>query len=329
MNITTISIGLFLIALLIACIVLLIQDARKRRLASRVSALTVRTEPEIRPASITLQMSRRDNRPKRRLLTGLSSFIRFNPDVKALNVIPWRVVFVIALVVGAALSWVASLFLVDGAGDVAGRLESGLVGLVAGVITLRAVFSWERDRYRNALFQQLPDTVDLTVNSSLAGLPVSEAFRNIAEGMRSPTREEFGIVCGDINLGGSVERALLRLHDRTRVSEYAIFAMVVSVQTQGGGRLTESLQHLADMVRQRVSIGQRAKALAGEAKMSAIILMVLPFLAGGALSMMNPGYLDPLFADPRGIRLFMIAAICLITGGLVMRAMIKWAVGGA
>ena len=329
MNITTISIGLFLIALLIACIVLLIQDARKRRLASRVSALTVRTEPEIRPANITLQMSRRDNRPKRRLLNGLSAFIRFNPDVKALNVIPWRVVFVIALVVGAALSWVASLFLVDGAGDMVGRLESGLVGLVAGVITLRAVFSWERDRYRNALFQQLPDTVDLTVNSSLAGLPVSEAFRNIAEGMRSPTREEFGIVCGDINLGGSVERALLRLHDRTRVSEYAIFAMVVSVQTQGGGRLTESLQHLADMVRQRVSIGQRAKALAGEAKMSAIILMVLPFLAGGALSVMNPGYLDPLFADPRGIRLFMIAAICLITGGLVMRAMIKWAVGGA
>jgi tight adherence protein B len=147
--------------------------------------------------------------------------------------------------------------------------------------------------------------------------------------MRSPTREEFGIVCGDINLGGSVERALLRLHDRTRVSEYAIFAMVVSVQTQGGGRLTESLQHLADMVRQRVSIGQRAKALAGEAKMSAIILMVLPFLAGGALSMMNPGYLDPLFADPRGIRLFMIAVICLVMGGLVMRAMIKWAVGGA
>jgi Flp pilus assembly protein TadB len=80
---------------------------------------------------------------------------------------------VIALVVGAALSWVASLFLVDGAGDVAGRLESGLVGLLVGVITLRVVFSWERDRYRNALFQQLPDTVDLTVNSSLAGLPVS------------------------------------------------------------------------------------------------------------------------------------------------------------
>ena len=274
-------------------------------------------------------MARPGPRQRRKLFNWATVLLRFNPDVKALNVIPWRAVFAMGLVVAGAVTWVASLWLQSGPGDSVGRLESALVGLVIGLLTVRAIFSWERNRYRNALFQQLPDTVDLTVNSTLAGLPVAEAFRNIAESMRSPTREEFAIVCGDISVGGTVERALLRLHDRTRVSEYAIFAMVVSVQTQGGGRLTESLQHLAEMVRQRVSIGQRAKALAGEAKMSAIILMVLPFIAAGALSVINPGYLDPLFADPRGVRLLMISVVCLIMGGLTMRSMIQWAVGGA
>lgn len=318
-----------LVVLMASMVMLLVFDTKNRRLTERVNSLSSRAEAEARPVVAAVNMARPGPRQRRKLFNWATVLLRFNPDVKALNVIPWRAVFAMGLVVAGAVTWVASLWLQSGPGDSVGRLESALVGLVIGLLTVRAIFSWERNRYRNALFQQLPDTVDLTVNSTLAGLPVAEAFRNIAESMRSPTREEFAIVCGDISVGGTVERALLRLHDRTRVSEYAIFAMVVSVQTQGGGRLTESLQHLAEMVRQRVSIGQRAKALAGEAKMSAIILMVLPFIAAGALSVINPGYLDPLFADPRGVRLLMISVVCLIMGGLTMRSMIQWAVGGA
>ncbi len=322
--------AILLSMLLVGCVLLLVKDTERRKLSERVNALSARTDADARAATPTqLQMAKLNSRPRRRIFNWASAILRFNPDVKALNVIPWRMVFLIGLVVTGAVDWAAGLWLKDGPTDMSGQGQSLLVGLGVGLITVRSIFTWERNRYRNALFQQLPDTVDLTVNSTLAGLPVSEAFRNIAESMRSPTREEFAIVCGDISVGGTVERALLRLHDRTRVSEYAIFAMVVGVQSQGGGRLTESLQHLAEMVRQRVSIGLRAKALAGEAKMSALILMILPFVAAGALSLINPGYLDPLFADPRGIRLFMVAVISLTIGGLVMRAMIQWAVGGA
>ena len=281
METTTAITAVVLVCLMTACGVLLVIDTKQRKLAERMNSLTLRNDAEAKPVVSTAQMARFNPRPKRRPFDWAGVLLRFNPDVKALNVIPWRIVFIIGFAVAGAVTWAASLWLQDGAADMLGKLESGLVGLAIGLVTLRVIFTWERNKYRNALYLQLPDTVDLTVNSTLAGLPVSEAFRNIAESMRSPTREEFAIVCGDISIGGTVERALLRLHDRTRVSEYAIFAMVVSVQTQGGGRLTESLQHLAEMVRQRVSIGQRAKALAGEAKMSAIILMVLPFIAAG------------------------------------------------
>jgi tight adherence protein B len=314
---------------LVGYLMLLRHDRRHRRLRDRVAGVAARQQQdEAAAAPVRAPVARRSQRRRQRLFSLASIVLCFNPDVKALNIIPWRLVFAIGSVIGVAAMWALSLWLRSGPDDVRGTAMSFGGGVAVALFAIRTIFNWERNRYRKALFRQLPDTVDLTVSSTLAGLPVSEAFRNIADGMSSPTREEFGIVVGDIAIGTSVETALLRLHDRTRVSEYAIFAMVISVQSQGGGRLTESLQHLAEMVRQRVSIGQRAFALAGEARMSALILILLPFFAGGLLTFINPGYLDPLFADPRGVRLFMFAVISLIVGALTMRALIQWAVGG-
>lgn len=327
--------GLSIITALLLCgtlagyLLLLRKEAMHRRVSERVNGLVERSDADARPVSSFAPMARLDGRRQRRLFNWASVILRFSPDVPAINIIPWRLVFVMGAMVGLSAAWVMSLWLQDGKGDIIGGAESLLAGVFVGLFMVRTVFGWERNRYRTALFRQLPDTVDLTVSSTMAGLPVSEAFRNIAEGARSPTKEEFSIVCGDIAVGTTVETALLRLHDRTRVSEYAIFAMVISVQSQGGGRLTESLQHLAEMVRQRVSIGQRAHALAGEARMSALILILLPFFAAGALSFISPGYLDPLFADPRGVKLFVAACVSLLVGALTMRSLIQWAVGGS
>lgn len=321
----TLSLASILLAItLVGYVVVLVADSRRRKLASRVLAVVDREASAPRTAQLAI-MTRVEPR-KRRLFDWAVLLLRFNPRVPALNIINWRLVFVIGALVGVTTIWVAGHFLNKG-DTVFGLVQCIVVGVFVGLMTVRMIFGWERNRYRQSLFRQLPDAVDLTVSSSLAGLPVSEAFRNIADGMRSPTREEFSIVVNDISLGSTVENALMRLHDRTGVSEYAIFAMVISVQSQGGGRLTESLQHLAEMVRQRVAIGQRAYALAGEARMSATILMALPFVAATVLSLITPGYLDPLFEDPRGVRLIMFAGISLLLGFLTMRQMIQWATG--
>lgn len=311
---------------LVGYIYVLVKDKSRRKLTARVNAVSDRSGTGARPAVVLAQMSRPTSGRRVRLFNGARLILRFNPQVPALNIIPWRLVFVIGAAACVGATWAASLWLHKDPANILGLVWSILVGIGAGLLCVRTIFSWERNRYRQALFKQLPDTVDLTVSSSMAGLPVSEAFRNIADGMRSPTREEFGSVVSDIALGATVESALLRLHDRTGVSEYAIFAMVISVQSQGGGRLTESLQHLAEMVRQRVAIGQRAYALAGEARMSATILIALPFVAGALLTLLNPGYLDPMFADPRGVRMFMYAVLSVFCGFIVMRQLIAWAV---
>jgi tight adherence protein B len=160
------------------------------------------------------------------------------------------------------------------------------------------------------------------VSATRAGLPIREAFRGIADEMPAPTSLEFSRIVNEMALGVPPEDALLTLHRRTRVSEYAIFAVTIGVQIKSGGRLAETIQTLAETVRQRLAMAARAHALASEARTSAVILASLPFVGGAMLSTINPGYLNPLFHDPRGIHMLIFASIGVVFGIWAMRQMI-------
>jgi len=244
--------------------------------------------------------------------------LKFMPDMPEANIIPWKIVVAIGVAVGIASIWVMDKML--------GTAQGILAGAVIGALTVRFIFGWEHKRYVGALFRQLPDMVELLVSATRAGLPVSEAMRSVAREMRSPTKEMMAIAVNDMAIGRSIDEALLRIYERTRLSEYAIIAVAVGVQTQSGGALAESLQNVAEIVRQRLTIASRASALASEAKASAVILVALPFVSGGALAFVNPGYLDLLFTDPRGQKLLAIGVTALVAGILSMRWLIQNAV---
>ena len=93
----------------------------------------------------------------------------------------------------------------------------------------------------------------------------------------SPSREEFVRVVNEVSIGQPLEAALWKLHDRVDLPEYAFFAVTIGLQSQTGGSLVETLENLQDMVRRRVALSKRGKALAAEARMSAMILGALPF----------------------------------------------------
>lgn len=238
-------------------------------------------------------------------------------DVPLAHVFAPAVVFVIG-VIFAGLFYLLSSFL-------ASEPMSAVVGAVAGVLVVRGIFGWEIARYRTQLVIQLPDTVQLVVSATRAGLPVSEAFRAVAEEMPSPTHEEFTRVVNEIALGTTPDAALLSMHHRTGVTEYAIFAVTIGVQSRSGGRLAETIQNLAEIVRERLVITARAKALAGEAKASGIIMGVLPIVSGGITAITQPDQIAILFNDPRGTRLLVIGIISLLLGALTMRQLIAGA----
>ena len=175
-----------------------------------------------------------------------------------------------------------------------------LVAVVAAILVVRGLFGWQRRKLADQLFRQLPDTIAMVTGAIRSGLPMNEAFRTISREMPQPTAGQFALICSELALGRPAEEALEGVYLRTGVAEYGFFAVTLGVQMKSGGGLAETLQTLADTVRQRVTLAARAKAMAGEVIFSARALTLSPFIVGGLLYMINPRMVDLLFTDPTG-----------------------------
>jgi tight adherence protein B len=198
-----------------------------------------------------------------------------------------------------------------------------LVAFIGAIMTVRGLFGWQHRSLTNKLFRQLPDAIELMTSTVRSGLPISEAFRNISRDMPQPTAGQFSTVCREMALGKPPEDALAAVARRVGLAEYGMLGVTLAVQMKSGGRLTETLQTLADTVRQRVSMAGRAKALAGEVIFSSRALSLAPFVIGAFLYWINPQTVDLLFYDPSGRVLLAYAVASVVIGTLVIHWMIR------
>jgi tight adherence protein B len=202
-------------------------------------------------------------------------------------------------------------------------LYVSIAAAIVAIMVVRGVFGWQRRRFTDQLFRQLPDAIQMVTSTVRSGLPVNEAFRALAREMPQPTAGQFAIVCSELSLGRPSEEAVEAIYQRTQVAEYAMFAVTLAVQMKSGGSLAETLQTLGETVTQRVALAARAKALAGEVIFSSRALSCAPFIVGGLLYLINPETMDLLFRDPTGNKLLAYAAASVLTGHFVIRWMIR------
>ncbi len=308
------AIGAILLLALLLSGLALVRAGSGRQLRERVRALSEQAAPAVAVAvpSIRMPGSRHGKWVGR-----LFRFLRFNPDMPQEQVIPWPLVALLAVLAGGVAAWRL-------AGSV-GHVPGLAVGVISALFVARMIFSWQHARYCDAVFQQIPDALGQVVRAIRAGLPLAEALRSLSREMPSPSKEEFARVVGDMAIGRSVDVALVRLHERTGLTEYAFLAVTLGLQSQTGGNLAETLENLADMVRKRVAMAKRAKALAAEAKMQAGILVVLPFVAAFAMSFIQPFYLAAFIENPTGQQMAMVGLALMVLGMLTIRWLIRQA----
>lgn len=301
---------LVLVALLLLGVLFLYHDAGARRIQGQLAiAIPTRAAPVNETIRLIPRMRLRDSSFDRLLK------LVFNYEADAPRF--WPVSYIVLVSIGVAI-----------VGMIVGRLVSPLwlvliEGIVVGCISARNLFAWQHRRYADRLVRQLPDTIELVVSAVRAGLPITEAFHAVVRRMPEPTKQQFDLIIKELALGRTPEEGLQAVYTRTRVDEYAMFAVTLAVQRTSGGGLAETLQTLGDTIRQRVALAGRAKALAGEAKLSARVLAALPFLAATLMYFERPDALNPLFYDPRGRLLMAIGLTSLTLGILTMRYMIR------
>lgn len=302
-----------LLAALTGGAAILVGSRRNQRLRERVAAQTPRRATLADMAELpSIRVGRRETSP---LVARLFRLLRYHPDIPQEHVIPWPVVL--------AASLVAGIFAGFHAADLVGGVLAVPVVLLAAVLVARALFGWQHRRYCDAVFQQIPEALGLMVRAIRAGLPLAEALRSITRELASPTRDEFNRVLGDMTIGRSVDVALMRVYERTGLTEFAFLAVTLGLQSQTGGSLAETLDNLADTVRKRVSLAKRAQALAGEAKVQAGLLIVLPFIAALAMSFSQPFYVSAFTENPTGQKLLVTGLGLMALGVVTIRWLIR------
>ncbi len=179
--------------------------------------------------------------------------------------------------------------------------KSELLAVIGGTLVLLTPIGVIRNRYnfrQDRLLNQLPETFELIVRSVKAGQSVHAAIQMIANENRPPISTEFKRCCDQQNLGLPQDEAFRDLAHRNGVMELQIFAVAMLVQRQTGGSLVEILTSLSKLVRSRLRMQARIRALTGEARMQAVVLTLLPIVSLISIYFLKPDYISVLFERP-------------------------------
>lgn len=171
---------------------------------------------------------------------------------------------------------------------------------------------------------ELANSVDVVVRGVKSGLPLSECLGVIARESPEPLASEFREVVDQQRVGVSLSEALERLSTRMPLPEVRFLTIVIAIQQQAGGNLSEALSNLSGVLRDRFRLQMKVKALSAEAKASAMVLASLPpivmFMVYGA----SPDYIMPLFTTLTGKFMIGFSLVWMLMGVLVMRKMINF-----
>lgn len=198
-------------------------------------------------------------------------------------------------------------------------------GLLAGALGVpRWFIAFKRQRRVKAFLEELPNALDVIVRAVKSGLPLNDAVRLIASESPEPVKSEFRRVVESQQLGLSLPEAMLRMPETMPCPEAGFFGIVIQIQSQAGGNLSEALGNLSKVLRDRKKMKAKVQALSMEAKASAAIIGALPFIVAFLVYLSSPTYIMPLFTTSTGHLILVISGIWMSMGIFVMRKMINF-----
>jgi tight adherence protein B len=198
-----------------------------------------------------------------------------------------------------------------------------LIGFVAAAAAPALLLRLAQRRYQNRFLDAFPDALDLIARAIRAGLPVNEALATTAQEIAGPVGAELQQALDQVQIGADMIEALQQTADRVRVADFRFFVVALALQQRTGGGLAETLSNLSRVIRARKAIRLKARALTAEAKSSAVVLAVLPFVVGGLMGAMNRDLGRVLLFDPRGRFMIGVAFLMLLTGLCAMAVIVR------
>lgn len=179
-------------------------------------------------------------------------------------------------------------------------------------------------RRQNKFIDEFANAIDVVVRGVKSGLPLNDCLGIIARESPQPICGEFRELVEQQRVGVPLSECFDRMMMRMPLPEVKFFAIVVAIQQQAGGSLSEALGNLSGVLRDRKRLQAKVKALSAEAKASAAVLGALPFIVMLMVYISTPDYIAHLWKTKSGQFMLAFAAGWMTTGLLVMKKMINF-----
>ncbi|HEX9416214.1 MAG TPA: type II secretion system F family protein [Gaiellaceae bacterium] len=172
--------------------------------------------------------------------------------------------------------------------------------------------------------EQLPDLLMTMAASLRVGHTFRQSMQSVVHQGLEPAKKEFGRALLETDLGRPLDRALAEMAKRLGSSNFDYVINVVTIQREVGGSLADLFDSVSETVRQRQQFTQKVKALTAMGRMSSYILVAMPFVAVGGLSLIHYPYMAPLFTTSTGRILIFVSLGGIVIGSLILRKIVSF-----
>ncbi|MPV37020.1 type II secretion system F family protein [Georgenia subflava] len=219
---------------------------------------------------------------------------------------------------------------------IAGALGAAATGLLLGGPALAVVLAVAAPlvakvylgrlaaRRQQAFADQLDDSLQLMASNLRAGHSLLQALDSVAREAEEPTSVEFARIVNETRVGRPLARALEEVSQRMASEDFDWVTQAIAINREVGGNLAEVLDGVGHTIRERGRLRRQVSALSAEGRLSALILMALPFGITAFLAVANPAYLAAFTESVLGYALIGISLVMLAVGGVWLRKVVSF-----
>jgi len=203
-----------------------------------------------------------------------------------------------------------------------GVLGFALIAALVGAALPRLTWAVMRRRRRMRLTVQLPDGMNMMAGALRAGASMQMALNLVVAEAPAPMSQEFSLLLREQRLGLALEDSLRGMQQRLEMEEIDLFVSALTIAKEVGGNLSEILERLAATLRQKATMEGKIRALTSQGKLQGIIVGLLPVFLAGALYVMDPDAMLPLFTTIYGWGVLAVVFVMLLLGAFFIKKIV-------
>ena len=199
------------------------------------------------------------------------------------------------------------------------------VAIPLGALTAGMPFFYVKHKARKRLMvfeEQFPEAIDLIARALRAGHALPTSLQMVADEIPAPVGEEFKRMFDQHSYGMALPETLRAFGDRIPILDARFFVTAILTQREMGGNLSEVLDKLAAVIRERFKVKRQVRVISAHGRITGVILGFLPPTVAGILFVISPTHMRLLIDDPLGVYMVAIAIVLQVVGVLIIRRIV-------